>query len=655
MSSVEVLLTLGKLDASLALLTTSDHHVIEFPTVLLPDNVKAGSIVKLSVSQSLDEEERQREVFKDIQSKILEKYGTHRPKPPVLKIVNITQTNCVLGWDPLHLGSARLKSLTLYRQGVRSTVIPSPFKSTTTKISGLSVDTAYDFQLKLSTTSGQYWSEKVEVHTHKMTDMSGITVCLGQLDPLQSITEDQIAYSLMQIGARPLQHHVAIDTTHFVTNDPENEEDPELIKAKNSNIPVVRPEWVKASETEKRIVGVRGFYLDADEGILKSYPFTPLTEESKGQLERQRRNLNTEEGSSLKASTVEKSANTSEEAVVEDNDEPTQHEVDVEALHEEPINEPEAVHEEPVSESEVEQPSIEQTETYVAEESNVQTTGLGLSATASPLEETETNVEAEEPVSGSQGIEEDDVQAMEIAPEAEVQSAVAVDDDESSAKEVVQSAVPEVAVPEVAVPEVAISKEAVPEDVIRQTFADGALAEREVQSTLEAEPAMEAEVESQPSAVAESDAVPEMKVVPIVETESAIDIPTTTGIAEESTTNPIEGSEKAAESSEEIMRATETDAEGGNEESEAIEKAVPGVRTSDEFAAATASVESIADAIQAVDSNSIASDEKEASEQPEDTADGSGEELATAEKTDDNTASSKSKKKKNKKKKNKKK
>nr|4IN3_A Chain A, Chitin biosynthesis protein CHS5 [Saccharomyces cerevisiae]4IN3_C Chain C, Chitin biosynthesis protein CHS5 [Saccharomyces cerevisiae] len=77
MSSVDVLLTVGKLDASLALLTTQDHHVIEFPTVLLPENVKAGSIIKMQVSQNLEEEKKQRNHFKSIQAKILEKYGTH--------------------------------------------------------------------------------------------------------------------------------------------------------------------------------------------------------------------------------------------------------------------------------------------------------------------------------------------------------------------------------------------------------------------------------------------------------------------------------------------------------------------------------------------------------------------------------------------------
>ena len=280
MSSVDVLLTVGKLDASLALLTTQDHHVIEFPTVLLPENVKAGSIIKMQVSQNLEEEKKQRNHFKSIQAKILEKYGTHKPESPVLKIVNVTQTSCVLAWDPLKLGSAKLKSLILYRKGIRSMVIPNPFKVTTTKISGLSVDTPYEFQLKLITTSGTLWSEKVILRTHKMTDMSGITVCLGPLDPLKEISDLQISQCLSHIGARPLQRHVAIDTTHFVCNDLDNEEsNEELIRAKHNNIPIIRPEWVRACEVEKRIVGVRGFYLDADQSILKSYTFPPVNEE----------------------------------------------------------------------------------------------------------------------------------------------------------------------------------------------------------------------------------------------------------------------------------------------------------------------------------------------------------------------------------------
>ncbi|CCH62006.1 hypothetical protein TBLA_0G00570 [Henningerozyma blattae CBS 6284] len=280
MSQIDVVMTVGKLDASLALLTTQDHHVIEFPTMLLPETVKAGSIVKMTVAQDTEEENKQRTSFKLLQNVILEKYGTEKPKNPLLKIINITQTSCVLQWDTISLGSARFKSLILYKQGIRAMVIPNPFKVTSTKISGLSVDKPYDFQLKLSTTSGDFWSEKVKVHTHKMTDMSGITVCLGPLDPLKKITRNQIATSLRKIGAKQLQDHVSIDTTHFITNDGDDNDNQELIRAKHSNIPIVSPQWIRACEVEKKIIGVRGFYLDADKSILKGYAFPEDTKAS---------------------------------------------------------------------------------------------------------------------------------------------------------------------------------------------------------------------------------------------------------------------------------------------------------------------------------------------------------------------------------------
>ena len=154
-------------------------------------------------------------------------------------------------------------------------MIPNPFKTTATKISGLSVDSEYSFQLKLCTTSGDLWSEKVTLHTHKMTDMSGITACLGLLDGVEGVTKQQVEYSLKEIGAKPLQSHVTIDTTHFISNEKESD-DAEFHKAQQSNIPIVRPEWVRACELERRIVGVRGFYLDADPKSLASYKFTKL-------------------------------------------------------------------------------------------------------------------------------------------------------------------------------------------------------------------------------------------------------------------------------------------------------------------------------------------------------------------------------------------
>jgi hypothetical protein len=54
---------------------------------------------------------------------------------------------------------------------------------------------------------------------------------------------------------------VKIDTTHFVCTEGRGRD---WERAVEMNIPVVRPEWVEGCEREGRIVGVRGYYLDAN-------------------------------------------------------------------------------------------------------------------------------------------------------------------------------------------------------------------------------------------------------------------------------------------------------------------------------------------------------------------------------------------------------
>lgn len=126
-----------------------------------------------------------------------------------------------------------------------------------TKISGLAVDTEYTFHLVLRTSAGTFSSEKVVVKTHKMTDLSGITVTPGIL-PAQ--LRDSLTKAVERIGAK-LADTVRIDTTHFVTTEGRG-----MLweKAVEMNIPVVRPEWVEGCERGGRIVGVRQYYLDAD-------------------------------------------------------------------------------------------------------------------------------------------------------------------------------------------------------------------------------------------------------------------------------------------------------------------------------------------------------------------------------------------------------
>lgn len=126
----------------------------------------------------------------------------------------------------------------------------------TTKISGLAVDTQYSFHLVLRTTAGTYTSDKVDVQTHKMTDLSGITITTGILP---QATRESLAAAVGRIGAK-IVDSVRIDTTHFVTTEGRGIQ---WEKAVEMNIPVVRPEWVDACEQSGRILGVTKFYLDA--------------------------------------------------------------------------------------------------------------------------------------------------------------------------------------------------------------------------------------------------------------------------------------------------------------------------------------------------------------------------------------------------------
>ncbi|KAL4817694.1 hypothetical protein BDW67DRAFT_158883 [Aspergillus spinulosporus] len=252
-----VSLTVGKVDAGVAVLLTEDNRLIEFPSVLLPHNITSGSIVDITVSRNNAAEAANAAAFQALQKRILNTYGIKTPSPPVLRLRNATQTSLVLEWDPIDLATASLKTLSLYRNGSKAGSIPRPLETRSTKISGLAIHTEYTFHLVLRTTAGTYQSEKLTCRTHKMTDLSGITVTTGVLHPQR---KEALAEALDRIGGK-LIDTVRIDTTHFVCTEGRG---PLWEKAVEMNIPVVVPEWVDACEAEGTIVSVRGYYLNAD-------------------------------------------------------------------------------------------------------------------------------------------------------------------------------------------------------------------------------------------------------------------------------------------------------------------------------------------------------------------------------------------------------
>ncbi|KAL6917779.1 hypothetical protein ACHAPO_000414 [Fusarium lateritium] len=251
-----VSLTVGKVDAGVTVLLTPDKRLIEFPSILLPPNISSGSIVDINVSQNATKEDAADRAFRALQDSIYNSFGASEPTTPVLRCRNATQTSVVLEWDPIQLATADLISLSLYRNGQKAGNIPRPLQMHSTKISGLAVDTEYTFHLVLRTSAGTYVSERVPVRTHKMTDLRGITITTGILP---SSVKDNLTKAVERIGAK-LVDGVRIDTTHFVTTEGRGQQ---WEKAVESNIPVVRPEWVEACEKGGRILGVTKFYLDA--------------------------------------------------------------------------------------------------------------------------------------------------------------------------------------------------------------------------------------------------------------------------------------------------------------------------------------------------------------------------------------------------------
>ncbi|KAI1339308.1 BRCA1 C terminus domain-containing protein [Xylariaceae sp. FL0016] len=251
-----VSLTVGKVDAGVTVLLTPDKRLIEFPSILLPPNIVSGSIVDITVARNHASESSCDSAFSTLQDKIFSSFGASEPATPQLRCRNATQTSVVLEWDPIELATADLISLSLYRNGQKAGNIPRPMQMHSTKISGLAVDTEYTFHLVLRTSAGTFASKQVVVSTHKMTDLSGITITTGILP---ANMRDSLAQAVERIGAK-IVDSVRIDTTHFVTTEGRGVP---WEKAVEMNIPVVRPEWVEACEKNGRILGVTKFYLDA--------------------------------------------------------------------------------------------------------------------------------------------------------------------------------------------------------------------------------------------------------------------------------------------------------------------------------------------------------------------------------------------------------
>ncbi|KAH7881736.1 hypothetical protein F5I97DRAFT_2069731 [Phlebopus sp. FC_14] len=264
--------TVGKLDAGMAILLGERAHLIEFPSVLLPPGATTGSIVNIAVHQNTAEERKRDREFMGLQKDILETFGRVSPEPPQLEVRNVTQTSVTLQWPSLKLATAKLRSLDIYKNGQRFGSIANPLTNTSTKLSSLSLDTNYTFQLVLRTSAGTFHSNVIRVRTHTIADTSGISVCFGNVGEEALLEEAKAA--LLEMKAK-WSDKIQIDTTHFVCTSPAvtptgahasggnvvGGPGVEYQRALQLSIPVVQPQWLLACLSEKKMVPIAGYYL----------------------------------------------------------------------------------------------------------------------------------------------------------------------------------------------------------------------------------------------------------------------------------------------------------------------------------------------------------------------------------------------------------
>lgn len=70
-SDNEFSLYVSKLDAGVAILMTDDHHIIEFPSILLPESTKSGSMVRITAVRDELLEQKRLQDFIQLQDEIL--------------------------------------------------------------------------------------------------------------------------------------------------------------------------------------------------------------------------------------------------------------------------------------------------------------------------------------------------------------------------------------------------------------------------------------------------------------------------------------------------------------------------------------------------------------------------------------------------------
>jgi NAD-dependent DNA ligase len=124
------------------------------------------------------------------------------------------------------------------------------------KLSGLEMETSYEFYIVLVTSAGTFQSNTVQVQTHNIQNLSGIHVCM---DPFLHASEvEELKKCCDRIDAK-WTDEISIECTHLLCHQAQG---PTFDMAVKLNVAVVKPEWLKACEALGKVQPIVSYYVD---------------------------------------------------------------------------------------------------------------------------------------------------------------------------------------------------------------------------------------------------------------------------------------------------------------------------------------------------------------------------------------------------------
>jgi hypothetical protein len=209
--------------------------------------------VNITVERNKEEEQKNFDEFMNLQNEIYQEFS-RPPQTPIIELKKTTQTSVIIKWNPLVLYSSTFKGIDVYRNGIKLGMKPTMLQNQV-KLSGLSVGTTYEIYLVLRTSAGSFPSNKLQVETHSMENLTGLYPCFGAFSNDADI--DMMIELVQRIGAS-YSEDLTAENTHLVCTLPKG---PKYDKAVELNIPCVTPEFLKSCELLGKVQPAHSFYI----------------------------------------------------------------------------------------------------------------------------------------------------------------------------------------------------------------------------------------------------------------------------------------------------------------------------------------------------------------------------------------------------------